>query len=168
MPKNKHEKPLDIATFLRIRKWYLLALAGIALMIIIAQLLIQTHLNTQLNDSRVINVAGRQRALSQKLVKEILLLEEATTSEDSEKLRSEIQQTVSVWKASHEGLQKGYLEMNLPLEKDAEIRSLFQHISAHHEAMVTSTEAILSQEKITSDFNKQKSNLLETKETFYV
>lgn len=166
MPNKRHEKPLDTTTFLRIRKWYLLALAGIALTIIIAQVLIQTHLNTQLNDSRVINVAGRQRALSQKLVKEILLLEEATTQEHSEKLRSEIQQTLSVWKASHEGLQKGNLEMNLPAEEDVEIHSLFLNLSAHHEAMVNSTEAILSQEKSASDFGEQKGILLKNERDF--
>lgn len=166
MPNKRHEKPLDTTTFLRIRKWYLLALAGIALTIIIAQVLIQTHLNTQLNDSRVINVAGRQRALSQKLVKEILLLEEATTQEHSEKLRSEIQQTLSVWKASHEGLQKGNLEMNLPTEEDVEIHSLFLNLSAHHEAMVNSTEAILSQEKSASDFGEQKGILLKNERDF--
>ena len=63
---------LDTTTFLRIQKWYLLAIAGIALTIVIAQVLIQKHLNSQLSDSRVINVAGRQRAFSQKLVKEAL------------------------------------------------------------------------------------------------
>ena len=71
MADHKHQKPLDIETFLRVRKWYLLAFAGIAATIIIAQILIQSHLNSQLDDSRVINVAGRQRAFSQKLVKEV-------------------------------------------------------------------------------------------------
>lgn len=73
----KFEQPLDSSTFLRIRKWYLLALAAIALTIIVAQILIQVHLNAQLDDSRVINVAGRQRAYSQKLVKEALLLKQS-------------------------------------------------------------------------------------------
>jgi len=166
MPNNKHEKPLENTTFLRIRKWYLLALAGIALTIIVAQVLIQTHLNTQLNDSRVINVAGRQRAFSQKLVKEVLLLEESTTPKDSEKIRSELRQTLSVWKASHLGLQIGNPDMNLPVEKDSEIRALFQNIDAHHQAMANATEVILSEKKITSDFSKQKSILLENERDF--
>jgi PAS domain S-box-containing protein len=167
MPKSKHQQPLDTATFLRIRKWYLLALAGIALTIIIAQLLIQTHLNSQLNDSRVINLAGRQRALSQKLVKEVLLLNQATDLENRQQVVSELTQTVTVWKASHEGLQKGNLDMNLPTEKDAEILSLFKNIDSHHTAMVNAAEAILSKEKITAiDFFKQKSILLENERSF--
>ena len=55
MSKSQLERPLDSATFVRIRKWYLLALAGIAITIIIAQILIQLHLNSQLDDSRVIS-----------------------------------------------------------------------------------------------------------------
>ncbi|QCX01714.1 PAS domain-containing protein [Aggregatimonas sangjinii] len=166
MPDSKHEKPLDTTTFLRIRKWYLLALAGIALTIIVAQLLIQTHLNSQLNDSRVINVAGRQRAFSQKLVKEVLLLEEATKSEEYRQIRSEIERTVSIWKTSHEGLQKGNSDMNLPKEEDPEILSLFQNIDRHHRAMVNATEAILAKEPATVDFNKEKRILLENERDF--
>ncbi len=167
MPNSKHQKPLDTTTFLRIRKWYLLALAGIALTIIIAQLLIQTHLNSQLNDSRVINVAGRQRALSQKLVKEVLLLNQTTDLENRKLIVSELAQTVTVWKASHKGLQKGNLDMNLPAEEDAEILSLFQNIELHHRAMVNAAEAILSKDKITPiDFVKRKSILLENERSF--
>jgi len=166
MPKSIHEKPLDTRTFQRIRKWYLFALAGIALTIIIAQLLIQTHLNSQLNDSRVINIAGRQRAFSQKLVKEVLLLEEAASLENREKIRSEIRQTLSVWQASHSGLQKGNLKMNLPAEENAEILSLFLNLDAHHQNMVTALEAILSGEKLTSDFTKHKAVLLANERGF--
>ena len=68
MMEGEKQQALDTATFLRVRKWYLLAIAAIALTVIFAQILIQQHLDSQLNDSRVINVAGRQRAFSQKLV----------------------------------------------------------------------------------------------------
>jgi len=166
MPNNKHEKPLDTTTFLRIRKWYLLALAGIALTILIAQVLIQSHLNSQLNDSRVINVAGRQRALSQKLTKEILLLEEASNPEVNQKIRSEIGKTVSIWEASHLGLQEGNSDMNLPVETDAEIRALFRNLNSHHKAMVNATAAILSQEENTSDFGENKSIILNNERDF--
>lgn len=87
MLNSKHQKPLDAEAFLRIRKSYLLALAGIALTISIEQLLIQAHLNSQLIDSRIINVTGRQRAFSQKNVKEVLLLEETTNSKNKQRIR---------------------------------------------------------------------------------
>lgn len=166
MPNSKHEKPLDTSTFIRIRKWYLLALGGIALTILIAQVLIQSHLNSQLNDSRVINVAGRQRALSQKLTKEILLLEEASSSADIQNLRSEIEQTLSIWKASHIGLQYGSSDLNLPIEKDSELLALFQKLNVHHNTMVKSATAILSEDNIPVNFSEQKNILLKNEREF--
>ena len=53
---------------------YMLALGAIATIIGTGQALIQSHLKKQESDSRVINVAGKQRMLSQKIVKTILLL----------------------------------------------------------------------------------------------
>ncbi len=167
MPKSNHQKSLDTTTFIRIRKWYILALAGIALTIIIAQVLIQTHLNSQLSDSRVINVAGRQRAFSQKLVKEVLLLNDTSSPKGKQQVISEIKQTLSIWKASHKGLQLGDETMNLPPENDAEILSLFQNLDLHHQAMVSTAESILSSEKIAAnDFDKRKAILLDNERSF--
>lgn len=144
MNNSKLQKPLDTATFLRIRKWYILAFAGIALTIISAQILIQSHLNSQLSDSRVINVAGRQRAYSQKLVKEVLLLKEIPAYSDKQHLLSEIKKTLSVWKASHQGLQSGNESLNLPVEEDVEILALFQKLEPHHSAMVKTVEHLIA------------------------
>lgn len=167
MPESNDHKALDTSTFMRIRKWYLLALAAIALTIIIAQILIQAHLNSQLSDSRIINVAGRQRALSQKLVKEVLLLNEPSSRKVKEEIITEIEQTLAIWKASHNGLQLGDEKMNLPTEEDQEILSLFQNLDPHHKAMVNATEAVLSIEKMkTAGFGKQKNILLENERAF--
>ncbi|WP_430908345.1 ATP-binding protein [Maribacter sp. 2-571] len=143
MTKGKHHKSLDTTTFLRIRKWYLWALAAIALTIIIAQVLIQLHLNSQLNDSRVINVAGRQRAYSQKLVKAVLLLTRTTDKTQEHTVIKEIQKTLEVWKTSHLALQLGADSLNIPMEDDPAILSLFQKLQPHHSAMVMSGEHIL-------------------------
>lgn len=143
MADINNKKPLDTETFLRIRKWYLLALAGIALSIILAQVLIQRHLNSQLSDSRVINVAGRQRAYSQKLVKEALLLKEVVTEEEKKEITTEIRKTLSVWKASHKGLQSGNPSLDLPVEDDGDILALFEKIEPHYSSMATAAENIL-------------------------
>jgi len=74
MSDKNHVISLDNATFYKFRRVYFLAFLLIAGTVIVAQILIQKHLNSQLNDSRIINIAGRQRMLSQKLVKEVLFL----------------------------------------------------------------------------------------------
>lgn len=145
MAEQKHQPPLDTATFQRIRKWYILALSGIALLIIIAQILIQQHLTSQLSDSRVINVAGRQRAYSQKLVKEALILTELDEGTNKQLVLSELKRTLQVWKISHMGLQFGNDSLGLPPEDDPEILDLFERIRPHHNAMVAATESMLTQ-----------------------
>ncbi|MEM8847601.1 MAG: ATP-binding protein [Bacteroidota bacterium] len=162
MENQKQQQALDTATFLRVRKWYLLAIATIALTIIVAQILIQQHLNLQLNDSRVINVAGRQRAFSQKLVKEALLLQ--SVGEDSkvkENIQKNLKQTLFVWKTSHTGLQKGNDSIGLPKEENETILRLFNDLNPHHQAMVTAAETILTESSEPNNSNSRYSSQLE-------
>ena len=65
----KPSNSLDQRTFDKLRRLYIIALSTIALSVVISQILIRTHLSGQESDSTVINVAGRQRMLSQKLTK---------------------------------------------------------------------------------------------------
>ncbi len=143
MPKEKNQLPLDSETFLSIRKWYLWALAGIAITIIVSQILIQLHLNSQLSDSRVINVAGFQRAYSQKLTKELLLIKDAFPSNSITKNVTALSKTISIWKHSHLALQNGDVEIGIPKEAHLEILELFQKLEPHHSAMVAAAESII-------------------------
>ena len=144
MDKNGKQPALDTTTFLRVQKWYLLAIAAIALTIIIAQILIQQHLNSQLNDSRVINVAGRQRAYSQKLVKEALLLQKFQADGlQQESLLKDLKTTLSVWTTSHHGLQFGNDSIGLPPEKSKTVLSLFDDLNPHFKVMADAAEDIL-------------------------
>ncbi len=151
MSKDASRMPLDTITFFRIRKWYLLALAAIAISIISAQVLIQRHLNSQLSDSRVINVAGRQRAYSQKLAKEVLLLRQARNNGDHTKIRSTLQETLDVWKSSHKALLSGNDTLGIPAGKDAHIGELFRMLTPYHDAMVGAIEGILTQTETGTD-----------------
>ena len=155
MANTENKTPLDTATFLRVRNWYLLALAAIALAIILAQILIQLHIKSQSGDSKVINVAGRQRAYSQKLVKEVLLLKNVSNSDEKIALLFEIDSTLAIWKSSHLGLQLGDASFNLPFEDDPEIQELFEQIEPYHKEMVRALEHILQNSSIISELNTE-------------
>lgn len=171
MNNEKFQQPLDTATFQRMRKWYVLALAGIALTIIIAQLLIQKHLNSQLDDSRIINVAGRQRAYSQKLVKEILLLKESRGLAEQDSVLADLNQTLFVWTTSHKALQYGNDSIGLKLEENPEILALFQKIAPHYTAMVEVSYNIIyhfkdSDESFTERYEEEVAVLLRHETVF--
>lgn len=57
-----------------IRRYYLLAIFSIALIMSIGQLVIYYSLSAQVSDAALLNLAGRQRMLSQKLSRDLLLL----------------------------------------------------------------------------------------------
>ena len=59
----------------RLTMAYLLSLAAVAVLILIGQFVVQTVLIRQQSDSRIINLAGRQRMLSQRIAMQIAAVE---------------------------------------------------------------------------------------------
>ena len=121
---------LDTKIFQKLRRLYLFAFLAIALTIIISQVLIQHHISTQINDSRIINIAGRQRMLSQKLTKEILLLKDADNPSERRKKLAAIKSTYLRWVEYHERLENGNEILELPEENTKEIAKMYQELDA--------------------------------------
>ncbi|MBL7856750.1 MAG: type IV pili methyl-accepting chemotaxis transducer N-terminal domain-containing protein [Cyclobacteriaceae bacterium] len=148
--KFESEAQHKINKFTRLGTWYILALAIVATVIIIGQLLIQSHLKDQLSDSRVINVAGKQRMLSQKITKTILLLQDEGLGKRKERL-DELRNSAALWKISQDGLLYGNDSLHLPGKNSDAIIPLFEKVNVHFDKMFQSSLAILS--KLGSDEN---------------
>ena len=56
-------------SFKNLRRLYIFALLTIAITVLLSQLVIRYNLTNQLSDSKIINISGKQRMLSQKLTK---------------------------------------------------------------------------------------------------
>lgn len=134
MPKSK---------FKRLGLFYLMALGGIALTIIISQFLIQSFISKQRDDSRVINVAGRQRMLSQKICKISLQILNADT-EAIKHHRKELQEAVSLWQKSQYGLLHGDKELGLLGNNSEVIKTLFLRIEQEFETIVSNSDSLLT------------------------
>ncbi len=122
-------KPLDKRTFTKLSRLYIFALSAIALSVIISQFLIRKHLDDQQSDSTVINIAGRQRMLSQKLTKEIVLLSTINNLENREVLKEKLKNTLFLWETSHNSLQKGNINLGLPNENSVIVKKLFEKLN---------------------------------------
>lgn len=130
--------------FKKLKRMYLFALVTIAITVLLSQLLIQSNLKSQLHDSRLINISGKQRMLSQKLVKEILVY---TTTTDSTRKNSELQKitaTFSTWKNTHFALKDGDDDLHFPKESSLKIESLYSQIQPHFDAIVVATTDLIS------------------------
>jgi nitrate/nitrite-specific signal transduction histidine kinase len=140
------EQPLN-AAFSPVRKLTLLyvsALTAIAAMAILGQALIQATLAQQKHDAHIVNVAGRQRMLSQKLSKSALALESPHDPLARSARRQELADVVKLWERSHIGLQLGDDGLDLPGENSAEVRRRFAAIEPLHREMLLAAKALLA------------------------
>lgn len=82
--------------FARLGAWYILALSAIAIVAFVGQVLVQMHLRDQLSDSAIVNTAGKQRMLSQKIAKLALIVTHAN-DERRDSLLTELRSTTEQW-----------------------------------------------------------------------
>lgn len=145
--KKNSKGSVDRISFKNLRRLYLFALLTIAITVLLSQLLIQYNLNSQLSDSRIINISGKQRMLSQKLAKEILILNfVGDTAKKNNKINS-INETLSLWKTTHYNLEKGNDSLGFPKEKSATLSKLFKVIKPNFDSIINATTLFLENKK---------------------
>jgi len=128
----------------RIKVLYTLALSLIALTIISSSLLVQRIALSNTSDSRLINISGRQRMLSQRMTKCVLALRYVTSPAQQNSYLEELNTSLQAWKAAHAGLQWGDARLGLPYQaKLPQLQALFAEATPYHAAMVAAFTALL-------------------------
>ncbi len=105
---------------------YATALAVTAAIAIFIQAYNQSQLSNQLDDARVVNIAGRQRMLSQKSAK--LIHRIANEPHTFDKLNKELQETLAQWQHNHYALTKGSDSLGIPSNESEIIRRMYDVI----------------------------------------
>ncbi len=128
----------------RLTRLYIAALSTVALLAICGQLVIQFSLIQQAGDANIINIAGRQRMLSQKLTKAALALL-VTSQPTTRKGRvDEVRTTLTLWQQSQQGLQQGDARLGLPGNNSKTVTNLFGLIAPNFQAMIDATNQFLA------------------------
>ncbi|CAH8283176.1 signal transduction histidine kinase [Mariniflexile fucanivorans] len=140
---TKNGNSLDQRTFDRLSRLYIIALSAIALSVIVSQILVRKYLKDQQSDSSVINVAGRQRMLSQKLTKEIVLLSTEDSIEERLLLKEKVKQTLKLWTVSHKALQNGNDSLGLPGNNSEIIKDKFEVLNQTLDSISNASQAII-------------------------
>jgi len=104
------------------KKGYLIALITIIGLVIINQSIVQYFLYNKTEDSKTINIAGRQRMLSQRINQ----LSYRSINSDSNN-NKEIVYTISKWKAAHLALMDGNIELKI---SGTENKKLYKKLSS--------------------------------------
>ncbi|GAA4272606.1 ATP-binding protein [Aquimarina gracilis] len=150
---------LDHQTFGRLSKIYIIALGAIGLFTIGAQFFIQKYLNSQIDDSRIINISGRQRMLSQKISKEVLLLSDFEFRKSKSEYIPELEATIELWRESHEVLIE-YNESQRSTEDSTEIQKMFTVLDPYFQTIYQNSLTILNLAKTdTVNQNRLKSHI---------
>ena len=134
----------DKLNFKKLKQMYLFALVTIAVTVLLSQLLIQHNINSQINDSRLINISGKQRMLSQKLAKEVLILNSFSKDSNINEQISNIKNTLELWKFTHLALEKGNDSLNFPKEKSPALLALYKNIKSNVDLIDSATTKYLN------------------------
>ena len=125
-----------------LRRRYILALSIIACLVILSQLSIQYSIGRNEGDSRIINIAGRQRMLSQRITKCVLGMYITEDPAKRADLLAKLIKATDLWEVSHKGLQHGDAELGLPGNNSAEIKELFARIQERYLIILNAARSI--------------------------
>lgn len=166
MKKSNQEE--DKITFKNLRRLYFFALLTIALTIIISQFLVQYNLNQQLSDSKIINFSGKQRMLSQKIVKEVLILHFVSDTASVKQI-SHLEEVLALWKKNQNALENGNDSLAFPKEKSETLSKLYLEINPIFSKIAIATDSFLQnlkQKKQSAENQNHVKTILENEGNF--
>ena len=165
---QEKEKPNENLNFKKLKRLYIFALITIAITVLLSQLLIQYNINSQLHDSRLINISGKQRMLSQKLTKEILILRFLTHANEKKEQISNINKTQSLWRFTHYALENGNDSLNFPKSKSKTLQELFKAIQPNFDSINKATTELLNPQKYLKNDNSNIVPVILRNEVFFL
>ncbi len=105
---------------------------------------IQTWINGSKSHGRVINLAGRQRMLTQKLTKEVMMVNSGAG------IREDAINTMNLFEKTLTGLLNGDDELGLPPVEDPEIKAQLQKVQTHWTDFRTMIEPVFNGKKLSA------------------
>lgn len=115
-----------------VKRKYLVAFLSIGFLLLLSQVFIQYFIYAQKGDAEVINIAGRQRMLSQKIVKLCLMQDKRSAMEQSPLPQSELKKSQALWEESHRWLLESPSSLSL---QTLEIRVQFDSLITYQRAI---------------------------------
>jgi serine phosphatase RsbU (regulator of sigma subunit) len=128
----------------RLTLTYWIALSLIALLSIVSYILMRVSLQTKEADSRLLNLAGRQRMLSERLIKTALILEHPLRNKPFDENKGELEQSFDQWVQIQIGLEKGDKHIGLPGKNSPEATKILNEMYQSFSILKKAFEIILN------------------------
>lgn len=123
---------------------YFLSLGVISILAILGTLLVQHEGSQSRSDAHLINIAGRQRMVSQGIAKDALLLAHTTDVAERRRLAEDLRALVALWESSHSALTNGDPSLGVPATNSQEVRRMIVALEPDYGAMVGATQQIVT------------------------
>ncbi|MCE7072285.1 histidine kinase [Dyadobacter sp. CY327] len=156
---------LDKSVASSLTRFYIVALCVVAMLTISGLFLIRRTINNLNHDSRMVNVAGRQRMLSQRLTKLAILNVGQMKHSDSAQFDS----LLTIWKESHENLanKKLPVENGLVTWKSAALDSMFLDLTPIFDSIYTNF-SLVNDSEVPASAKAEALNLILDKEPLFL
>jgi PAS domain S-box-containing protein len=128
----------------RYHLWLLAFMAGVVVVAVGGTAWVVTTLEKVSAEASVINQAGRQRMLCERIVRSSLLLASSLRPEGDDLIGRELERDLEAWQASHHALRASAGATPIPDEIEAQISSLLEAIEPHQQRVVRAAQAIAS------------------------
>ncbi|MBF0526143.1 MAG: type IV pili methyl-accepting chemotaxis transducer N-terminal domain-containing protein, partial [Deltaproteobacteria bacterium] len=122
---------------------YVVALAIVAALLMVGQVVVQYTIFYQENDSRTINLAGRQRMLFQAVCRQSLAIEVAPNRSMLDKAAFRLRTDLKEFNRVHEGLLNGDTALGLNGDNSQEMQALFADLESSRLAIVRASIKLL-------------------------
>ncbi|MFN8529017.1 MAG: ATP-binding protein [Anaerolineae bacterium] len=126
-----------------LQKRYTLALIIIAALIFISQVVVQRTVLATMDDSHIVNIAGRQSMLSQRIAKEVLILDTLPADQQRASLEA-LTSTLDLWEDSNYALQFGNAQMGLPGGNSALVNQLYLEAGSYLNSILSSGRCLVA------------------------
>jgi signal transduction histidine kinase len=126
-----------------LRRNYVFVGAITVMLLLLTQVIVWLDLRDDADDAIVVNLAGRQRMLSQLLTKDVMLLVYDAQNNSYDEYLDETAEELVNFERVHGGLQRGDAELGLPGDLSDSVLASFAAIQPDYELLTTSIHCIL-------------------------
>ncbi len=144
-------------------KRYFLFLGAMSAIAILGMLLVHYITRHSQSDTRLVNIAGRQRMLSQAIAKDALLVARASDVSDRRRVADDLRSVVALWELSQFALEHGDPALGVPVPTDDQVRQTLATPDRHFGAMLDAAHALVKQvsvEKTPTDVSREVDSIL--------